>query len=397
MTRTRVAIWALVAALLLGAVLYQAKGVALLFKPEGGVDVRLRWQEQRYVMAGRNPYDVTYAVLGVGRAPSDPGRNAEAIPEVGIPDSGGYPPWAFFVGHLMFWPPWPEVKGYFLGVSWLLTAVTAIWAYRAVRPSALGREAGWLGVASVLAISGYSTCTHVGQYGAVVVGLLALSAWALSRRWDTAAGVLMGVALLKPTIAGPFVLVLLVMGRWRALGACIAYGALATGVVWWLTSTDPLEMLLQMLSAGSEYVEDSQGLIGFLVGLGLTAKQVTPVLAIGILVPGFAVLVWFRNRPVIELFAVASVVGRLWAYHKAYDNMMLAFLLVALARVAVASRRPLAVAGFLACGATAWAPASLAKQEAFVFAQFAVWVGGAAFVLIAGRSPRAGLSTGNNP
>ena len=177
MTRTRAAIWALSAALLFGALLYQAKGINLLFSPKGGGDVLLRWQEQRYVIRGQNPYDVTYAALKVGRPPSDPGRNGETIPEIGVPDSGGYPPWAFLFGYLMFWPPNAAVKAYFLAVSLLMTAVLGLWAYRTLRPAGAGREAGWLGAASVVAISGYSTCTNVGQYGAVVVGLLALAAW----------------------------------------------------------------------------------------------------------------------------------------------------------------------------------------------------------------------------
>lgn len=383
MTRTRAAIWALSAALLFGALLYQAKGINLLFSPKGGGDVLLRWQEQRYVIRGQNPYDVTYAALKVGRPPSDPGRNGETIPEIGVPDSGGYPPWAFLFGYLMFWPPNAAVKAYFLAVSLLMTAVLGLWAYRTLRPAGAGREAGWLGAASVVAISGYSTCTNVGQYGAVVVGLLALAAWALTSRWETLAGVLIGLALLKPTIAGPFVLVLLVTGRWRALTACAGYTTLASAIVWWQTSTNPVEMLLQMLSAGSEYVTDSQGFIGLLLRLGLSTEEVTPVLAIGILSPGFAALVFFRHRSVVDLFAVAAVVGRLWAYHKGYDNMMLAFLLVALGRAALIRQTPLAVGAFLICGVMAWAPASLSRQDAYVYAQFIAWICGVIVLLAA--------------
>ncbi|MEO2091850.1 MAG: glycosyltransferase family 87 protein [Gemmataceae bacterium] len=390
MTLTRGWSWALVGVLLIGAVLYHAKGVSLLFAENGGVDVHLRWQEQRYVMRGQNPYDVTHAALGVGRPPSDPSRNADPIPEVGVPDSGGYPPWAFLVGYLSFWPDWPAVKGYFLALSLVMTAVTGWWAYRVARPAGDDPHAGWLAAAAVLAISGCSTCVHVGQYGAVVVGLLALAAWALAAGKDWTAGVLLGIALLKPTIAGPFVLVPLVMGRWRAVAGCVGYVVAASAFVWWRTGTNPAEMLLQMLSAGADYVHDSQGLIGLLLNLGLTPKQVTPVLAAGVLVPGAAALWLGRRRPVDVGFAVAAVVGRLWAYHKGYDNMMLAFLVVALARVAFASRSVSAALTFLIVGATLWSPASLAKHEAFVLLQLAVWVGGVG-VLLAAKSDRPAL------
>ncbi len=378
MNATRGAIGALGAALALGAVLYHAKGLTLLATPEGGVDVHLRWQEQRYVMQGQNPYDVTYAALGVGRPPSDPERNAVAIPEIGIPDSGGYPPWAFLIGYLMFWPSWPETKSYFLALSLAMTATAAAWAYRTVRPFGRGREAGWLGATSVLAISGFSTCIHVGQYGAVVVGLLALSAWALSRGRDTLAGVLIGVALLKPTIAGPFVLILLVTGRWRALAACVGYVALACAFVWWRTSTNPAEMFFQSISVAEGFVQDSQGLVNVLISFGLKPGQVTPVLAVAVGIPGLLGLYAIRRRSIPELYAAAAVIGRLWAYHKSYDNMMLAFLLTALAALVLERRTAWAWAGFLLAGAVTWAPASLARGDGFLFVQITGWLIGLA-------------------
>ena len=47
------------------------------------------------------------------------------------------------------------------------------------------------------------------------------SGQSLEGRWGLVlAGVLLGVALLKPTIAGPFFLVLVVTGRWRRVSAC---------------------------------------------------------------------------------------------------------------------------------------------------------------------------------
>lgn len=382
MTLTRRWTWALAGVLLVGAVLYHAKGVSLLFAPDGGVDVHLRWQEQRYVIRGQNPYDVTYAALGVGRPPSDPSRNAEPITEVGVPDSGGYPPWAFLVGYLSFWPDWPLVKGYFLALSLAMTAVTGWWAYRVARPAGDGPHAGWLAAAAVLAISGYSTCVHVGQYGAVVVGLLALAAWALATGKDWTAGLLLGLALLKPTIAGPFVLVPLVMGRWRAVAGCVGYVAAASAVVWWQTGTNPLEMFLQSVAVTDGFVQDSQGLVNALVAAGLTPKQVTPVLAVAVGLPGLVGLYLTRRAGVPHLFAAAAVVGRMWAYHKSYDNMMLAFLLAPLAAAAVARRSAAAWAGFVYAGAVSWAPASLAKDDRFLFLQVAGWLAGLAVLFL---------------
>jgi hypothetical protein len=387
MTRRRALLWLLTATLFGGAMLYHAKGLLLLFQDKGGGDVKLRWQEQQYVIRGQNPYDITFSVLGVGRPPSDPTRNTLTVQEIGVPDSGGYPPWAFLFGYLMFWPPWPAVKAYFLTVSLALTAVSAFWAYRAVRPLERSLPAGWVAAAAVLAVSGYSTCVHVGQYGAVVVGLLALSAWALSNGWQTVGGILMGVALLKPTIGGPFVMILLVTGRWRALAACVVYVGIACAAIWLQTRTPPWEMFLQSVAVGEGFVQDSQGLVNALIGLGLTPKQVTPVLALGVGLPGLIGLYLYRHRPLVDLFAAASVIGRLWAYHKSYDNMMLEFLLVALAAAAFVRGTPIAWASFLVVGITVWMPASLSRSDWFLFLQIAVWLSGLLILFVRPATP----------
>jgi len=375
----------LIVLLFVGGASYWVKGVRLLFSEQGGVDVYLRWQEQSYIRHGQNPYDVAYAAHGVGVAPWDSTRDSTTDPKVGSPDSGGYPPWAFLLGSFMFWPPWPTVKLYFLAISLTLTAIAAVWAYSMARNQ--GRHTGWLAAASIVGISAYSTSTHVGQYGGVVVGLLALSAWCLVTGREVLGGVLMGMALLKPTIAGPFVLILLVTCRWRALAVCIGYVSIASSLIWWQTHTSPIEMLLQSLAAGSEYIHDSQGLIRSLLKIGLTPGEVTPALAALILVPGLSVMFFARKRSVLDLFAIAAVVGRLWAYHKSYDNMMVGFLFVALICAAI-TPRSMAMFALLVAGGTTWAPASLSKLDWYNFLQIGCWVVGLLLLLTLPRDQK---------
>src|ERR1700722_33811 len=96
MKSTRKITWLCVSILLVAAALYHGKGLIWLFSERGGTDIHLRWQEQQYVMRGQNPYDITFAELGVGMAPWDQTRNTALASDVGIPDSGGYPPLVFF-------------------------------------------------------------------------------------------------------------------------------------------------------------------------------------------------------------------------------------------------------------------------------------------------------------
>jgi hypothetical protein len=381
-------IWLLIVTLLVGTGLYFAKGLVWLFSERGGGDSHLRWQEQQYVIRGQNPYDITYAVLGVGRPPMDPSRDSTMDDNIGLPDSGGYPPWAFLFGYLMFWPPWPLTKVYFLAISFIMIAVSALWSYRAVSKIAGDRLAGCLAASAVLAISGYSTAIHVGQYGPVVAGILALSAWSLSKGQGILGGLLMAIALLKPTIGGPFVLILLVTGQWRGLAACVAYVGVASAFVWFQTKTPPWEMFLQSVSVSDGFVHDSQGLINVLISLGVTVRQVTPVLAVGIGLPGLAALYYLRRHSLLNLFALAAVIGRLWAYHKTYDNMMMQFLLVATAAAATSRNSPKAWFAFFLSLASLCLPASLYISDWIMFMQIAAWM--FCLVVLFERSPAAG-------
>jgi hypothetical protein len=146
-------------------------------------------------------------------------------------------------------------------------------------------------------------------------------------------------------------------------------------------------MFLQSVAVGEGFVQDSQGLVNALIGLGLTPKQVTPVLALGVGLPGLIGLYLYRHRPLVDLFAAASVIGRLWAYHKSYDNMMLEFLLVALAAAAFVRGTPIAWASFLVVGITVWMPASLSRSDWFLFLQIAVWLSGLLILFVRPATP----------
>ena len=86
-------------------------------------------------------------------------------------------------------------------------------------------------------------------------------------------------------------------------------------------------------------------------------------------------MILWPGRSLGPAFAVAAVAGRLWTYHKNYDNVMLAFLLVPLAVFAIQRRAALvAVAGFLAMGLTLWIPARFAEGTVFQIGQVVVWL-----------------------
>jgi hypothetical protein len=381
------ALWAGAALLLAGAVAYHAKGFKLLFGDGGGDDFHQRWIELRYVAKGQNPYDVYYYRYHNGAKPWSDARDGRLDAAIGAPDDGGYPPWAFVTGWLFLWPSWPLALWYYVFLSLAAVAVIGCWA------ATLAPEgAGWGGktflFAAAAAISAYGTTLQVGQYGTIVVAFIAASLWLLSlqrgRLGDVLVGVLLGVAMLKPTIAGPFFLVLLVKRRWVAAAACLLYVTVAAGLVWALTATNPIEMCLQMTASAADYIADSQGLVGPLLTLGLSRKLVTPVLAAGVLLPAIALMWTFRRRSLPTLFAVAAVAARFWSYHKGYDNGMMVFLLAPL--LAAWLREPrnfLLGAGAFLVGASLWMPAGLTHSTPILVAQLLIWPVGLGVLLFA--------------
>jgi hypothetical protein len=370
-------LWAAAAVLLAGAVAYHAKGFTLLFGDRGGDDFHQRWIELRYVAKGQNPYDVYYHVFNRGAKPWSDARDARLDPAIGHPDDGGYPPWAFASGWLFLWPSWPAALWYYAFLSLAAVAVVGCWA-TTLTPTGMGRVGQAFLFAGAVAVSACGTTLQVGQYGTIVAALIAASLWLLTARrgrlTDVLAGVLLGVAMLKPTIAGPFFLVFLVTRRWVAAAACVFYVAAAAAVVWSLTATSPVEMCLQMLASASDYVGDSQGLVAPLLRLGVAPRLVTPLLAAGVLLPAVALLWAFRRRGPAVLFAVAAVAARFWSYHKGYDDMMMVFLLAPL--LAAWLRRPadvIAAAGALLVGASLWMPAGLTHTTPLLIAQLLCW------------------------
>jgi hypothetical protein len=354
-TRPRL-VWLAAGALLLLTGVYQAKGNLDLVwgtTPGSAVDLLNRDREQDLFARGENPFDH---------------------------NTGSQPPWGYPTGVLFTWPAGQAVRPYFAILNAAALLVVMWWASRAA-PS--GRpEERWLLMAAAGAFGGSCTATEVGQVGIVVTALLCLSLWADERGHDWWAGVLVGLALIKPTISAPFAVALLLTGRWKASLAAAAYGAAASLVTWAVTDTAPWHMLGQLARAAGTYSDDGTlGLVEVLAPLDVPAALRNPIAALLVTVPG--VLLMFLVRGSLPLaFAVAAVWGRLWTYHKSYDDVMLVFLLVPLAAAALrrpALSLPLVIFGLM--GVLAWVPGRILALDVVQGAQLIAWPVALAVVL----------------
>jgi hypothetical protein len=255
-----------------------------------------RAEEVALVVAGRDPYD-------------DPDMT--------------YPPSAPAV----FVPLVAPFGGRGLRIVWLALNLGALGVVcgRIVR---LGE--GWspearLGFGLVAAASKPVRLTlGLGQFSLLPLALV-LGAESASRRGrEGLAGLLLGVALIKPTMVVPFLLVFAAGGRWRAVvvAGCVqaaAFGAVAA----WL-GADPSRLLGEWL--GRARSQSSAGLID----VPSVAERIMPgaadhaagIAAILLIACG-VLLVRYRDRPRLLQLAVAGCFAALFTYHRPYDLVLL--------------------------------------------------------------------------
>src|SRR5262249_26504010 len=239
-----------------------------LLLPDGSGDLRKRYQEQRYIIKGVNPNNIYEVLRGYPRA-----HAVELDPTIDIwsEEGGGYPPWAYFTA--LFLVPassWPVTKVFFGILNAFSLGIMAWFTYWVTRP--YGRLPAIGLVTSVLAMGSNSFTLGMGQYGLLINAMIAGMALCLAAKRPIGAGMLYGLALLKPSISAPFFFALVVRRHWSAITAAIGYIAIASLAVWMMTRTDPMTMLLQMCDnrrAGGGSAE-AHGLVNLALLLGIS-------------------------------------------------------------------------------------------------------------------------------
>ncbi len=349
------------------SIAYLAKGFYYGMFVDGS-DVLRRWLEQRFVFGQENldPRIVAFV-------------RTELI----------YPPWSYFTGVLFFWPPWPQARIWF----GLVNLASLIWIVRFV--DAYAREQSKLDrlllVLSVTAIAAICTTLGVGNYPVIVVALLIGAYQADEADRPVLSGLLIGVAMLKPQIAGPFLLVALVRGRFRALAAAAIYLIVACAAIWMLSPVNPLRMLSQSAQLGSNFANTTDGLLGVVLNLGVPYRLAAPITAITSLAIFIPVLWYCRERSLMVLFAIAALTSRVWTYNLNTSNLVFIFLLLALWKLAIEKRDTRAGALFMAVGVSLWIPASLSRYPLLQIVEHLIWLGGLAGLLILDRGATAAI------
>src|ERR1700687_772549 len=125
----------------------------------------------------------------------------------------------------------------------------------------------------------------------------------------------LGVVFLKHKQAGPFLLVALVRGRFRAVAAAMIYLFVASTAIWAISPTNPVRMLIDGAQTASIFANTTAGPLTAVLDLGVPYRLAAPLTAI-VCLAIFTPLLWrYRDRSLMLLFAIAAVLSRLWAYN----------------------------------------------------------------------------------
>jgi hypothetical protein len=393
--KSRIAIRAAESLLLLLSVAYLLKGTYYLtLSPykDAACDLNMRWTEQQYVLRGQNPYDAYTRIFGdeLWTPETADARRARVAADCGIPNTTlgpNYPPWSYATGIVLMWPAdWASVR--LLYCLFNLAAWCFIgWAAYRVGESAQ-RGMGLLFSAATLAASSICSALGNGNYGVIILAALIAALWFDEKRRPLLAGLMLGIALSKPTIALPFLLPFLVKRRWGTLCVAIVYICAGGCLTWFMTGTDPLTMFRQMIEYSKYWgVTTGADIVFVLAQLGVERELALKVAAVSIGGLGLAVLFAWRRSSMLTLFAITAVVARFWTYHRAYDNMMLVFLFWALGLVALRRRDILPWIAAAVLGISLWLPWSAIDNRVMEMLLLISWIGcGVVFLILAPRT-----------
>ncbi len=288
----------------------------LIFKPDGAVDLDMR-------------YDDVHRWFG--------GRSFESYTEAVYPPASMVVLWPF-VG----WPSWPLARW-----LWALTSAAALAWLAWFTIKECGRRDPWeRSFVALVPLAGYMVRAVLvnGQLPihllpAILGGVILLERGEPGWKRDLGAAALMILAATKPTIGGPFLLFLLFARRpvrpivlastgYAALtvfASLFQPGSLVTQLVEWYGRARSVTDRLS--------VQTHANFPSWLHSLGLDKLNlVASVLALVLLA---CLLYFFRRSDVWLRLGLAAIAARFWGLHNRYDDILLVIPLIALVRIVV--------------------------------------------------------------
>ena len=294
---------------------------------------------------------------------------------------GGMPPWCYPLQLVVYLPVSERLARIYLAVlDASALAVLGWFAASAVASSGRRIAIPLLAVLSVLAIGAVNSTLTQGQSGLVVDGCLVAGCLVLRARprsaSSVAAGALLAVAMIKPSISVLFLLPLLLARRVAVMAWCVAIvGAAWLASSWWIRISPSMQLAqfdrasLLVISTGANV------LLQTAVNWLHSARAARDLFGAAGLLAALAGTWRLRTDPV-AMFGVLAVVARLFTYHSQYDDVMLAFLMIALTARAWSQNGTLGWRlAWLTCGLSLWLPYSVYVPPGIQVLQVGCWIG----------------------
>ncbi len=365
------------------ALAYTGYGFVLLVRGNTGLpdDFMRRWREQRYVLMSKDPGDIFFTYeerMGRRPPPTLNFRHVEVEKEIGVLDALAYPPWTYTTGLLLHSMPLPWARIQYAFANLLALAAIVLWSMKWTPQGLPGLARGVLPL-SVLGTMPFWCTLAYGQYGVLQVAMIAWSLSLSEAGWGVSAGVLMGMAMLKPSFTLPFGLLLLCRRNWRAVAVAGAYVLVGGLLVCWMTRTPPETFMSQAEAGAVRYALDLPSLLkALVVAAHVPLKVALPGLTLIFLIAtGWWVLYMGDRASILDRLAIAGLAARLFTYHRPYDDLLLVFLLVALTVRWMKKPTPSLAMATLAVGLSLWLPLGFGWKWPFAAMQHLCWVSGA--------------------
>src|SRR5262249_23764502 len=156
-------------------------------------------------------------------------------------------------------------------------------------------------------------------------------------------------------------------------------GGTAVVCIW--LNEPPLDLIQLWIQSAESLACAEYSPATFICRLGVPANTANRACEMVVMVAAVAGFAWLRGVSLVTLFGLAAGFGRLWTYHRVYDNFMLVILLVAIADAYLRTTQWQLGAAMLAVGSTLWLPPKVADLEVIQLLHLALW--GAAIVALA--------------
>ncbi len=220
------------------------------------------------------------------------------------------------------------IRGTWLRPSWFGLNLVALFALCATIVAVWGRAwPGWVGVAFCLAVTASKPVRAglgLGQFHLMPTALVIAAIPALRAKRPILAGVLVGLALIKPTMAVPFVIVLITWGEWTALATCLSVqAALFAGTSLWLRilpTTLVAEWLRNAKTQLGEGIIDVPTLLQRAFPSTSISASTVSVVVLGV---SFGILWVLRRKSTLGQLAVSLYLAAILTYHRPYDLVLL--------------------------------------------------------------------------